>query len=89
MTILTGMLYLIISTIFAYNFNVILQRIKKGSSKVNKYSLLATSSLVLIFFAEAISRFALASVWVLIAQLYLLATILYIAYSKKRDEENS
>lgn len=87
MEILTGILYILIGILFAYNFNVILQRIKKGSNKVNKYSLLATSSLTFIFWSEAVNHFGLSANLVLLAQLYLLWTVLYIAYSKKRAGE--
>jgi predicted neutral ceramidase superfamily lipid hydrolase len=87
MNTLTGILYFIISVIFAYNFSVILQRIKDGSSKVNRYSLFATSSLVMIFFAEALHNFGMSSLWVLAAQTYLLWTMFYIVYNKRNDKE--
>ena len=82
---LIGMLYFVISGMFAYNFSIIFQRIKGGSTKVNRYSLFATSSLVMIFFAEALSHLGLRPEWVLIAQAYLLWTMLYIVYIKKKD----
>jgi hypothetical protein len=86
MNVITGVLYLLISAVFGYNFNVILQRIEEGSNKVNKYSLFATSSLVLIFFTQAISCFGGGLQLVLLAQTYLLWTVFYIAYSKKAEE---
>jgi hypothetical protein len=82
-----GILYFIISALFAYNFSVIFQKIKDGSAKVNRYSLFATSSLVITFFAEALNHFGLGLEWVLIAQTYLLWTMLYIVYSKRNDKQ--
>jgi Ca2+/Na+ antiporter len=84
---LVGALYLIISGMFAYNFSIIFQRVRSGSKKVNKHSLFATSSLVMIFFAEAMEHMGLGLQWVLVAQAYLLWTMLYIVYSKKNETE--
>jgi predicted neutral ceramidase superfamily lipid hydrolase len=84
---LTGVLYLLIAAIFAYNFSVILQRIKDGSTKVNKYSLFATSSLVSVFFVQALHDFGFSPAWVLLAQLYLIWTMFYIVHGKKSEQE--
>lgn len=86
-TSIIGVLYFIISTLFAYNFSVILQKIQKGSKKVNKYSLFATSSLVFIFLAEALNNFGFGLTGVISAQAYLLWTMLYIIYSKRDEKE--
>lgn len=87
---LIGALYLVISSMFAYNFSIIFQRVRSGSSKVNRYSLFATSSLVMIFFAEAMDHLGLGLQWVLLAQTYMLWTMVYIVYSKRNEtEENS
>ena len=83
---LTGALYLLIAAIFAYNFSVILQRIKDGSTKVNRYSLFATSSLVMIFFAQALHDFGLSPTWVLLAQIYLIWTMFYIVHGKRSEQ---
>jgi len=84
---ISGVLYFVISAMFAYNFSVIFQRIHSGSTKVNRHSLFATSSLVTIFFTEALSHFGWGAEWVLLAQSYLLWTMLYIVFSKRNEKE--
>ena len=84
---ISSLLYFLISGMFAYNFNVISQKIRKGSTKVNKYSLFATSSLVAIFFCEGLQHLGFGVQLVLLAQIYLLGTMAYIIYSKKNEEE--
>ena len=78
-TVITGIVAIIFTGLGVLASNLHAEKAQPSDS------LFATSSLVMIFFAEALSHLGLRPEWVLIAQAYLLWTMLYIVYSKKKD----
>jgi len=84
-----GILYSIISILFIVNLGELIKKIKVGTVKINRLSLLATSALVFNFSALTL-HFLYKNNWIVFySQAYLLFTILYIRYISSQKDENS
>lgn len=77
-------LYSFIAVLFLSNFFKIAQQIRTGSTKVNKYSLVATSSLVLQFASLGIYFYNHDMYYVIMTQIYLLLCMAYIKFFNKK-----
>lgn len=73
-------LYLIITVMFLTNFMSLVNKLIKKSKKVNKLSLLATSSLIFHSMAMSLFFMGTSSSIVLVSQIYLLTCMIYIRY---------
>lgn len=79
-----SIIYIIITLLFVSNFLKIASQIRGGSKKVNEYSLLATSSLVLHFLTLAIYFGGHNYYIILGSQAYMLLCMLIIKFLKKK-----
>jgi hypothetical protein len=84
---LIALLYLIIAVLFSVNLGVLFQKLREGSKKVNLYSLLATSSLILNFISLAYYFEYDNSNMVIISQTYIIACIVIIKFLRKSDSK--
>ncbi len=80
--------YLIIALLFVFNFYKIVEQIKNGKTKLNFYSLLATSSLVSQFLALSYYFHSHQIICVFYSQLYILICMLYIKLFNKKENKS-
>lgn len=81
--LVVSIIYLIITIMFAINLSNMIARIKNKSADVSPLSVLATISLV-VQFTGLTFYFVVHNLWiVLICQIFLVSTMLYIRYRNK------
>ena len=73
-------LYVAIGIMFSINFSDLYEKFKQGNKRVSAYSLLATISLIIMFFGLALYFWLKISEIILISQIYMLGTMLFIKY---------
>jgi formate hydrogenlyase subunit 3/multisubunit Na+/H+ antiporter MnhD subunit len=81
MNSVVAVLYILITALFSINLIGIYNKYK--NNKISFYSLLATISLVVMFLSLSIYFATSKAMLVILAQIYLLGTMIYIKYSSK------
>jgi 1,4-dihydroxy-2-naphthoate octaprenyltransferase len=71
---------------FVNNLNEIMEKIKNGK-KVNKLSVLATSTLIFHFACLSLYFIINMSIIILISEVYMLIVLLYLLYRSKQKEK--
>lgn len=86
MHLIIAFLYGIISVLFAFNLNKLCGKFKDRNNKITIYSLFATSSLIISFVALCIYFLTFYYQIVIIAQLILLTTMIFILYTNHKNK---
>jgi len=81
-------LFMVIALLFSSNLINLYRKYRSGYGKINHLSLMATISLIVMFGFLALYFVSFNKVIILIAQLYLILSMLYIRYSSKKNEDN-
>lgn len=85
MNFLASILYITITALFSYNLIGIFNKYK--NKKISIYSLLATISLVIMFLSLSIYFATSKVLLVIIAQLYLIGTMVYIKFANNNSAD--
>jgi multisubunit Na+/H+ antiporter MnhG subunit len=75
---LIATLYLLISVLFLSNLSDLYAKFKQGNKKVSAYSLLATTSLIVMFVGSALYFLFKIPAIILASQIYMLGTMIFI-----------